>query len=121
MWTDENRAFYDRSKLFATPAIWTDEEWALIEPAAPARQAWRRQADGGHAHVVNGLMYVAFHGLPVGAIPKDRRHAARCMVISTSGIGMALSIAFTMLCMCDAGRKAEREASPTAAIIEARA
>jgi hypothetical protein len=31
MWTDENRARYDRSKL-RYPSDLTDQEWSLIEP-----------------------------------------------------------------------------------------
>ena len=45
MWTNENRARYDRSKL-RYPSDLTDEEWALVEPADPACQAWRQQAHG---------------------------------------------------------------------------
>jgi hypothetical protein len=35
MWTDENRARYDRSKL-RYPSDLTDQEWSLIEPLIPA-------------------------------------------------------------------------------------
>ncbi len=41
MWTKENRARYDRSRL-RYPSDLTDEEWALIEPhirIPPARAA----------------------------------------------------------------------------------
>ena len=48
MWTSENRARYDRSKL-RYPSDLTDEEWALVEPLIPPRQARRRQAHGDHA------------------------------------------------------------------------
>jgi hypothetical protein len=34
MWTDENRARYDRSKL-RYPSDLTDEEWALVGPVIP--------------------------------------------------------------------------------------
>ena len=35
MWTTENRARYDRSKL-RYPSDLTDEEWAIIAPLIPA-------------------------------------------------------------------------------------
>ena len=34
MWTNENRSFYDRSKL-RYPSDLTDEEWALVAPEIP--------------------------------------------------------------------------------------
>jgi transposase len=34
MWTNENRALYDRSKL-RYPSDLTDAEWALIKPLIP--------------------------------------------------------------------------------------
>ena len=38
MWTNENRARYDRSKM-RYPSDLTDEEWALVEPhIRPARR-----------------------------------------------------------------------------------
>ena len=40
MWTIENRARYDRSRL-RYPSDLTDAEWALIEVAYPAGQARR--------------------------------------------------------------------------------
>ena len=45
MWTDENRAGYDRGRL-RYPSDLTDEEWALVKPAIPQRQARGQQAHG---------------------------------------------------------------------------
>jgi hypothetical protein len=44
MWTPENRPRYDRSKL-RYPSDLTDEEWAVIAPRIPPREARRQQAD----------------------------------------------------------------------------
>ena len=48
MWTNKNRARYDRSKL-RYPSDLTDDEWKLVETSDPAGQARRRQAHGDHA------------------------------------------------------------------------
>ncbi len=66
MWTNENRGFYDRSKL-RYPSDLTDEEWALIEPAK--RAGGKRTVD--MREVVNALMYVLSTGCQWRAIPKD--------------------------------------------------
>jgi len=39
MWTADNRARYDRSRL-RYPSDLTDEEWALIAPQEAVVQAW---------------------------------------------------------------------------------
>ena len=70
MWTDENRARYDRSKL-RYPSDLTDEEWSLIGPLIPPAKP------GGNARtvvvreVVDGLMYILSTGCQWAAIPKD--------------------------------------------------
>ena len=70
MWTNENRARYDRSRL-RYPSDLTDEEWAQVEPLIPPakRGGNRRQVDV--REVVNGLMYVLSTGCQWRAIPKD--------------------------------------------------
>jgi len=70
MWTNENRARYDRSRL-RYPSDLTDAEWAhvalLIAPAK--RGGNRRHVD--EREVVNGLMYVLSTGCQWRAVPKD--------------------------------------------------
>ena len=46
MWTKENRARYDRSRL-RYPSDLTDEEWALVEPHIPPAKR------GGNKRTVN--------------------------------------------------------------------
>src|SRR6202790_4730253 len=70
MWTSENRARYDRSRL-RYPSDLSDEEWALIEPhIPPARRGGNKRTvklRGG----VNCLMYILSTGCQWRAIPKD--------------------------------------------------
>src|SRR5271165_1448976 len=70
MWTDENRAKYNRDHL-RYPSDLTDEEWALVEPfIPPARRGGNKRTVSVRA-VVNGLMYVLSTGCQWRAIPKD--------------------------------------------------
>ena len=57
MWTNENRGFYDRSKL-RYPSDLTDEEWALIEPLIPPAMRGGGKRTVNMREVVNALMYV---------------------------------------------------------------
>ena len=70
MWTNENRARYDRSKL-RYPSDLTDAEWAMSPPVIPAcrRGGNRRHVD--ERQVVTGLMYILSTGCQWRAIPKD--------------------------------------------------
>ena len=70
MWTSENRARYDRSKL-RYPSDLTDEEWALIGPLIPPAKRGGNKRTVDVREVVNGLMYVLSTGCPWAAIPKE--------------------------------------------------
>ncbi len=69
MWTNENRARYDRSRL-RYPSDLTDAEWAHVEPVIlPAKRGGnRRHVDV--REVVNGLMYILSTGCQGRAIPR---------------------------------------------------
>lgn len=70
MWTTENRARYDRSRL-RYPSDLADEEWALIAPRiAPAKRGGNKRTVNLRA-IVNGLMYILSTGCQWRAIPKD--------------------------------------------------
>lgn len=43
MWSNENRARYDRGKM-RYPSDVTDEEWALVEPHIPPARRGGRQS-----------------------------------------------------------------------------
>jgi len=70
MWTNENRALYDRSKL-RYPSDLTDAEWALIKPLIPPGKPGGNKQSVDMRQVVNGLMFLLSTGCQWRAIPKD--------------------------------------------------
>src|SRR3954465_9456391 len=70
MWTNENRARYDRSKL-RYPSDVSDEEWALVAPLIPPPKPGGNKRTRDMREVVNGLMDVLSTGCQWRAIPKD--------------------------------------------------
>ena len=70
MWTNKNRARYDRSKL-RYPSDLTDEEWGLVEPLIPPGKTGGGKRTVIMREVVNGLMYILSTGCQWRAIPKD--------------------------------------------------
>ncbi len=109
MWTNENRARYDRSGL-RYPSDVTDAEWALIEPLIPPakRGGGKRKVD--MRQVVNSLMW--------RAIPKDLPPKSTVYgyfdLWTYDGTLDRLHHALYVKCREAAGR----EASPTAAVID---
>jgi transposase len=117
MWTNENRRRYDRSKL-RYPSDLTDEEWALIAPEIPPAKRGGGKRTVDMRAVVNGLMYVLSSGCRWRAIPKDL--PPRSTVNGYFGLwdydGTLDRIHHALYVKCR--EQAEREASPTAAIID---
>jgi len=70
MWTNENRARYDRSKL-RYPSDLTDEEWSLIGPLIPPARRGGNKRSVDERAVVNGVMYILSTGCQWAALPKD--------------------------------------------------
>jgi transposase len=70
MWTNENRARYDRSAL-RYPSDLADAEWAHVEPLIPPARRGGNRRHVDVREVVNGLMYVLSTGCQWRAIPKD--------------------------------------------------
>ena len=70
MWTTENRARYDRSKL-RYPSDLTDEEWAIIAPLIPAAKKGGNKRTVNVREIVNGVMYILGTGCQWPALPKD--------------------------------------------------
>ena len=118
MWTSENRARYDRSHL-RYPSDLTDDEWELVEPLIPPGKRWRWQAYGDHA---GGGERPDVHSLDRLSVARDpERPAAEKLaftIISICGVGMARSIASITRSMKMPRSDWQREASPTAAIID---
>ena len=116
MWTIENRARYDRSRL-RYPSDLTDAEWALIELHIP-RPSRAVIAHGEPARDRNGLMYILSTGCQWRAIPKDLppRSTLHDYFDLWSWDGTLDSIHHALYVECR--ERAPREASPTAAIID---
>src|SRR5512136_129901 len=70
MWTNENRARYDRSKL-RYPSDMTDVEWGFVGPLIPPARRGGGKRTVNIREVINGLMYVLSTGCQWRAIPKD--------------------------------------------------
>jgi len=117
MWTPENRRRYDRSKL-RYPSDLTDEEWGLVEPEiGPAKRGGnKRRVD--LREVVNGLMYVLSTGCQWRAIPKDLppRSTVHDYLDLWDYDGTLERIHHALYEKCR--DLADRDASPTAAIID---
>jgi transposase len=117
MWTPQNRKRYDRSRL-RYPSDLTDDEWAhvalLIAPAKPGGN--KRTVD--IREVMNGVMYVLSTGCQWRALPKDLppKSTVHDYLILWSCDGTLDRIHHTLYVACR--EQAEREASPSAAIID---
>jgi transposase len=117
MWTDENRARYDRSKL-RYPSDLTDEEWSLIQPLIPPAKRGGNKRTIVERDVINGLMYILSTGCQWSALPKDQppRSTVNDYFRRWSEDGTLDRIHHTLYVRCR--ELAGREASPTAAIID---
>jgi transposase len=117
MWTTENRARYDRSRL-RYPSDLTDEEWALIAPLIPPAKRGGNKRTVDLRALVDGLMYILSTGCQWRAIPKDLppRSTVHDYFDLWSWDGTLDRIHYALYVECR--EWAEREASPTAAIID---
>ncbi|WP_144259506.1 IS5 family transposase [Methylocystis sp. ATCC 49242] len=117
MWTNENRARYDRSKL-RYPSDVTDSEWTLVEPLIPPAKRGGGKRTVEMRAVVNGLMYVLSTGCQWRAIPKDLPPKSTVYgyfdLWTYDGTLDRIHRALYVKCREAAGR----EASPTAAVID---
>ena len=104
MWTKENRARYDRSRL-RYPSDLSDEEWALIEPHLPPAKRGGNKRTVKLREVVNGLMYILTPVASGGRSRKTCRRARRCTIILICGTGTARSIGSTTPSMSNAAKE----------------
>lgn len=117
MWTNENRARYDRSKL-RYPSDLTDAECGFVRPLIPPARRGGGKRTVNIREVINGLMYVLSTGCQWRAIPKD--FPPKSTVYGYFDLwtydGTLERIHHVLYVMC---REAEgRETSPTAAVID---
>jgi transposase len=117
MWTDENRAGYDRSKL-RYPSDLTDQEWSLIEPLIPPARRGGNRRTVVVRDVVDGVMYILSTGCQWSALPKDLppRSTVNDYFRRWDDDGTLDRIHHALYVQCR--ELAERDASPTAAIID---
>src|SRR5437764_10790767 len=117
MWTNENRARYDRGGL-RYPSDLTDPEWDLVDPLIPPAKRGGNRRSVKLREVVNGLMYVLSTGCQWRAIPKDL--PPRSSVYGYFDLwtydGTLERIHHALYEQCR--EREQREASPTAAIID---
>ena len=117
MWTTENRSRYDRRKL-RYPSDLTDAEWALVAPLIrPAKRGGNKRTVNVR-EVVNGLMYILSTGCQWAAIPKDLppRSTLHDYFSLWEWDGTLDRLHHSLYVQCR--EQADREASPTAAIID---
>jgi transposase len=116
MWTNENRARYDRSRL-RYPSDLTDAEWGHVEPLIPPAKRGGNRRHVDVREVVNGLMYVLSTGCQWRAIPKDLPPRSTLYdYFDLWGCDRTLECIHEALYV-KCREAAAREASPTAAII----
>ena len=117
MWTSKNRGRYDRSKLLY-PSDVTDEEWELVEPLIPPGKSGGGKRTVIMREVVNGLMYILSTGCQWRAVPKDLPPKSTIYeyfdLWTYDGTLKRIHHALYEQCR----EQAQREASPSAAIID---
>ena len=117
MWTAKNRGRYDRSKL-RYPSDLTEAEWKLVEPLIRPGKRGGGKRTVVMREVVNGLMYILSSGCQWRAIPKDL--PPKSTIYDYFDLwtydGTLEDIHHALYVKCR--EQAEREASPTAAIID---
>ena len=117
MWTTENRPRYNRDRL-RYPSDLTDAEWDCIEQLIPPAKRGGGKRTVAMREVVNGLMYVLSTGCQWRYIPKDlpARSTVNDYFCRWSYDGTLDRIHHTLYVLCR--EQADREASPTACIID---
>ena len=117
MWTTENRHRYDRDKL-RYPSDLTDAEWHLIKPLIPPAKRGGGKRTVNMREVVNGVMYVLSTGCQWRYIPKDLppRSTVNGYFCLWGWDGTLEKIHHALYVKCR--EQAEREASPTACVID---
>src|SRR5208283_3288280 len=117
MWTEKNRAKYNRDHL-RYPSDLTNAEWVEIEPLLPPAKKGGNKRTVDVRAVVNGIMYILSTGCPWRYIPKDLppRSTLHEYFSWWSWDGTLDRLHHALYIKCR--EKAERESSPTACIVD---
>jgi transposase len=117
MWTTQNRKRYDRSQL-RYPSDLTDDEWAQVAALIPRAKPGGNKRTVDIREVMNGVMYVLSTGCQWRALPKDLppKSTVHDYLILWSCDGTLECIHHALYVACR--EQAEREVSPSAAIID---
>ncbi|WP_424600676.1 IS5 family transposase, partial [Bradyrhizobium sp.] len=117
MWTHENRAKYNRDHL-RYPSDLTDDEWTLVEPFIPPAKAGGGKRRTDMRAVMDGVMYILSTGCQWRYLPKDfpPRSTVHNYFVWWQCDGVLDRIHHALYVECR--ERAEREASPTACIID---
>src|SRR3979411_2195291 len=117
MWTADNRRPYHRSAR-RCPSDRTDDEWSHVESLIPPARRGGNKRHVDVREVMNGIMYVLSTGCQWRAIPKDLppRSTLFDYLDLWSYDGTLDRIHHALYVECR--EQGEREASPTAAIID---
>ena len=117
MWTGQNRRRDHRSQL-RYPSDLTDEEWDRVSPSIPPAKPGGNKRSVDVREVMDGIMYILRMGCQWRAIPKDL--PARSTLFDYLDLwsydGTLDRIHHVLYVECR--EQGEREASPTAAIID---
>ena len=119
MWTLENRAKYNRDHL-RYPSDLTDHEWAYVEPLIPPAKPGGGKRRTDMRAVMDGVMYILSTGCQWRYLPKDfpPYSTVHHYFVWWQCDGVLDRIHHALYVACR--EKAEREATPTAAIIDSR-
>jgi len=117
MWTDKNRPKYDRDHL-RYPSDLTDAEWTLVAPFIPPAKRGGGKRRKVMREVLNGVMYLLSTGCPWRYLPKDFPPSSTVYHYfiwwQCDGVLDRIHDALYVECR----EAAERDANPTAAIID---
>jgi transposase len=117
MWTAEQRQAHGRAGL-RYPSDLTDAEWALVEPVIPpAKRGGRKRTVDARA-VLDGIFYVLATGCQWRALPKDLPPKSTVHDYLTLWAWDGTLERLHHALFVQAREQADREASPTVAIID---
>ena len=123
MWTEENRASYERGSA-RYPSDLSDEEWGLVEPHLPPPRKQRgtkgqdKQAPLDRRELLNAMLYLLTTGCQWRQLPKDLppRSTVHDYFVAWRSDGVLARIHHALY--VEARKLAGRTPTPTLAIVD---